>query len=175
MAYKRKKQEVCRLEGEKKVFDEALQAAKMELLPVEKDWRVSRRYARVLLIDRAGPRQCGMADRQGEAFRVERATTERLVGLADSKVKVAQAFEEPLRKDRKACRRVTVKLKKHLCDAVERRDIEKQGMVALGKTPNDSDHGDLTMARFVAEEATVKATKSAVTRELVLEAAHRGV
>ncbi|KAK5701094.1 DNA helicase rad5 [Elasticomyces elasticus] len=135
------KREVCRLESENKKLDEALQVAKVELLPVKGDLRVSRRYAQHNLIGMMKLRKELMAahgsnvELQTELDRVntgwqtdreklfeyhtERATMNRLLFLAENKVKVGQAFEEMMRKDLKAQRKITAKLEQKLCDSVE--------------------------------------------------------
>ncbi|KAK5731301.1 hypothetical protein LTR15_001240 [Elasticomyces elasticus] len=190
------KQEVCRLESENKKLDEALQVAKVELLPVKEDLRVSRRYAQHNLIAMMKLRkeldgsQDLNTELQSELDRVnagwqtdreklfehhtERAAMNRLLYLAENKVKVGQAFEEMMRKDLKAQRKITAKLEQQLCDSVERREIEKQGMMSWGKKFQSDCQNDMRVAKYVAEEEKSKAAKSAVTRELVLKAAHRG-
>ncbi|KAK5682931.1 hypothetical protein LTR17_027285 [Elasticomyces elasticus] len=135
---------IYRLKGEKQALDEALQVAKLELLPVQEDLRVSRRYAQLLLIN-------GIKLERLFEHHTERATMDRLVLLADNEVKVGQTFEEMLRKDLKAQRKIAATLKRQLCDS-----------------------SDTKTAQFVAEEAKAKAAKSAVTRELVLKAARWG-
>ncbi|KAK4963548.1 hypothetical protein LTR10_001177 [Elasticomyces elasticus] len=189
------KQEVCRLESENKKLDEALQVAKVELLPVKEDLRVSRRYAQHNLITMMKLRKeldaaQGLSDElQTELDRVnagwqtdreklfeyhaERATMNRLLFLAENKVKVGQAFEEMMRKDLKTQRKITAKLERQLCESVERREIEKQGMMSWGKELQSDCQNDMRVAKYVAEEEKSKAAKSAVTRELVLKAAHR--
>ncbi|KAK5681850.1 hypothetical protein LTS10_006383 [Elasticomyces elasticus] len=184
-----------KLEGENKKLDEALQVAKVELLPVKEDLRVSRRYAQHNLIAMMKLRKeldaaQGLSDElQTELDRVnagwqtdreklfeyhtERATVNRLLWLAENKVKVGEAFEEMMRKDLRAQRKITAKLELELCDSVERREIEKQSLMSWGKKLQSDCQNDMRVARYVAEEEKSKAAKSAVTRELVLKAAHR--
>ncbi|KAK5725219.1 hypothetical protein LTR17_013171 [Elasticomyces elasticus] len=195
-AHRVTKEEVSRLEAEDKKLDEALQVAKVELLPVKEDLRVSRRYAQHNLIAMMNLRkeldaEQGLnAELQTELdhvnagwqtdreklfeYHAERATMNRLLYLAENKVKVGQAFEEMMRKDLKAQRKITAKLEQKLCDSVERREIEKQGMMSWGKKFQSDCQNDMRVARYIAEEEKSKAAKSAVTRELVLKAAHRG-
>ncbi|KAK3617704.1 hypothetical protein LTR56_025120 [Elasticomyces elasticus] len=184
-----------KLEGENKKLDEALQVAKVELLPVKEDLRVSRRDAQHNLIATMKLRkefdaaQGLNADLQTELDRVnagwqtdreklfeyhtERATVNRLLWLAENKVKVGEAFEEMMRKDLRAQRKITANLELKLCDSVERREIEKKGMMEWGKKLQSDFQNDMRVARYIAEEEKSKAAKSAVTRELVLKAAHR--
>ncbi|KAK5719563.1 hypothetical protein LTR17_015349 [Elasticomyces elasticus] len=184
-----------KLEGENKKLDEALQVAKVELLPVKEDLRVSRRYAQhnltaMMKLRKELDAEQGLnAELQTELDRVnsgwqtdreklfeyhaEHATMNRLLYLAENKVKVGQAFEEMMRKDLKAQRKITAKLELKLCDSVERREIEKKGMMEWGKKLQSDCQNDMRVARYIADEEKSNAAKSAVTRELVLKAAHR--
>ncbi|KAK4888886.1 hypothetical protein LTR27_012285 [Elasticomyces elasticus] len=184
-----------KLEGENKKLDEALQVAKVELLPAKEDLRVSRRYAQHNLIAMMKLRKeldaeqglnaelqieldCVNAGWQTDReklfeYHTERATVNRLLWLAENKVKVGEAFEEMMRKDLKAQRKITAKLEQQLCDSVERWEIEKQGLMSWGKKLQSEYQNDMRVARYIAEEEKSKAAKSAVTRELVLKAAHR--